>query len=59
VVLGTPASVRAELETIASDYGAGEIMVVNILHDHAARRRSYALLAEAFALAAQPALEPV
>jgi len=59
VVLGTPASVRAELETIASDYGAGEIMVVNILHDHAARCRSYALLAEAFALAAQPALEPV
>jgi luciferase family oxidoreductase group 1 len=57
VVLGTPAAVRAGLEAIAQDYGAEEIMVVNILHDHQARRRSYALLAEAFALAAQPELE--
>jgi luciferase family oxidoreductase group 1 len=57
VVLGTPAAVRAELEAIAQDYGAEEMMVVNILHDHQARRRSYALLAEAFALTAQPVLE--
>jgi luciferase family oxidoreductase group 1 len=57
VVLGTPAAVRAELEAIADEYGAGEIMVLNILHDHAARRRSYELLAEAFALAPQPELE--
>jgi alkanesulfonate monooxygenase SsuD/methylene tetrahydromethanopterin reductase-like flavin-dependent oxidoreductase (luciferase family) len=57
VVLGTPASVRAELEAIADEYGAGEIMVLNILHDHAARLRSYALLAEAFALVPQPELE--
>jgi luciferase family oxidoreductase group 1 len=58
VVLGTPASVRAQLEAIAEEYGAGEIMVLNILYDHEARRRSYALLAEAFALAPQPELEP-
>ena len=57
VVLGTPATVRAELETIAEDYSAEEIMVVNILHDHEARRRSYALLAQAFALAPQLELE--
>jgi luciferase family oxidoreductase group 1 len=57
VVLGTAATVRAELEAIAEDYGAEEIMVVNILHDHTARRRSYALLAEAFALTPQPELE--
>jgi luciferase family oxidoreductase group 1 len=57
VVLGTPATVRAELEAIAEDYGAEEIMVVNILHGHAARRRSYALLAEAFALAPQAETE--
>ena len=57
VVLGTPATVRAELEAIAEDYGAEEMMVVNILHDHQARRRSYALLADAFALTAERALE--
>jgi luciferase family oxidoreductase group 1 len=57
VVLGTPAAVRAELEAVAEEYGAEEIMVLNILHDHEARRRSYSLLAEAFALAPQRALE--
>jgi len=57
VVLGTPAAVRAELEAIAEEYGAEEIMVLNILHDHEARRRSYTLLAEAFALTHQPELE--
>jgi luciferase family oxidoreductase group 1 len=57
VVLGTPATVRAELEAIAEDYGAQEVMVLNILHSHEARRRSYALLGEAFALSPQPALE--
>ena len=50
VVLGTPAMVRSALEAIADEYGADEIMVVNILYDHEARRRSYALLADAFAL---------
>jgi alkanesulfonate monooxygenase SsuD/methylene tetrahydromethanopterin reductase-like flavin-dependent oxidoreductase (luciferase family) len=57
LVLGTPAKVRAELEAVAGEYGAEEIMVLNILHDHQARRRSYSLLAEAFALAPQPARE--
>ena len=58
VVLGTPRTVRAELEAVAEEYGAEEVIVLNILHDHAARLRSYALLAEAFALAAQPELIP-
>ena len=57
VVLGTPATVRRELETIAEDYGAEEIMVLNILHGHEARRRSYTLLAEAFALTPQRQME--
>jgi len=50
LVLGTKAEVRRGLEAVAAEYGAEEIMVVNILHDHAARLRSYALLAEAFDL---------
>jgi luciferase family oxidoreductase group 1 len=49
LVLGTAETVRAGLEAIAEEYGAAEVMVLNILHDHAARRRSYTLLAEAFA----------
>jgi luciferase family oxidoreductase group 1 len=50
MVLGEPQSVRAGLEAIAAEYGAQELIVVTITHDHAARRRSYELLAEAFEL---------
>jgi len=49
---GTPAQVRAEIEEIAAEYGAGEAIVVTITHDHQARRRSYELLAEEFGLGA-------
>jgi luciferase family oxidoreductase group 1 len=51
MLLGAPEQVRAELEALAADYGASELIVVTITHDHAARRRSYELLAEAFELA--------
>jgi len=50
LVLGSPASVRAGLEAVAGEYGAGEVIVVTVIHSHAARRRSYELLAEAFGL---------
>ena len=33
-----------------AEYGAEEVMIVTITHDHAARRRSYELIAEAFGL---------
>jgi hypothetical protein len=36
-------------------YGADELIAVNILYDHQARRRSYELLAEAFETAVSPA----
>jgi luciferase family oxidoreductase group 1 len=49
-VLGTPEKVRAAIETVASEYGADEVIVVTITHDHQARRRSYELIAEAFGL---------
>ena len=51
MTLGDPAEVRAGLERVAGDYGAGEVIVVTITHDHGARRRSYEGVAEAFALA--------
>jgi alkanesulfonate monooxygenase SsuD/methylene tetrahydromethanopterin reductase-like flavin-dependent oxidoreductase (luciferase family) len=53
ITAGTPDQVRAGLETIAQQYGADELIVVTITHEHAARRRSYELLAEAFGLDAR------
>jgi luciferase family oxidoreductase group 1 len=51
-VIGSPEQVRAGLEAVAAEYGADEVLVLTITHDHAARRRSYELIAEAFGLAA-------
>jgi alkanesulfonate monooxygenase SsuD/methylene tetrahydromethanopterin reductase-like flavin-dependent oxidoreductase (luciferase family) len=51
VVVGTPEKVKAGLEQVALEYGAEEVLVVTIVHDHAARRRSYELIADAFGLA--------
>ena len=50
VFVGGPDKVRAGLEAMAAALGIGEMMVVTITHDHAVRRRSYELLAEAFGL---------
>jgi len=47
-IVGTPDKVRAGLEAVAREYGADEVMVVTICHDHEARRRSYELTASAF-----------
>jgi luciferase family oxidoreductase group 1 len=49
-IVGTPDVVRPQLESLAAEYGAEEVMVVTITYAHTARRRSYELLAEAFAL---------
>jgi luciferase family oxidoreductase group 1 len=54
ITAGTPDQVRAELETLAQQYGADELIVVTITFDHAARRRSYELIADAFGLGAMP-----
>jgi luciferase family oxidoreductase group 1 len=48
--IGTPAQVRDKLFDLADQYGADELMTVTITYDFAARKRSYELLAEAFAL---------
>ncbi len=49
-IIGSPEKVRTEIEELATEYGAEEVIVVTITHDHGARRRSYELLAEAFGL---------
>jgi luciferase family oxidoreductase group 1 len=48
-VIGSPETVRAGLEAVAEEYGAEEVLVLTITHDHAARRRSYELISAAFA----------
>lgn len=54
MVVGSPSTVRAGLEEVAAEYGAEELLVVTITHSHAARRRSYELIAEALAIAPSP-----
>jgi luciferase family oxidoreductase group 1 len=56
LIVGSPATIRESVEEVAAEYGADEVLLVNILYDHAARRRSYELVAEAFDLsgAVQP-----
>lgn len=49
-VVGSPDTVRSELEQVVNRYGAEEIIVVSITYEHRARRRSYELLAQAFGL---------
>lgn len=49
--LGTAAEVHAQLDEVAKLYGTDELMLVNILPDHAARVRSYALIAAEYGLA--------
>jgi luciferase family oxidoreductase group 1 len=45
IVVGAPDTVREGLEAVALEYGADELQIVTITHDHAARRRSYELIA--------------
>ncbi len=51
--VGTPDMVREQLNQMASALRIEEIMVVTIVHDHAARRSSYELLADSMGLESQ------
>ncbi|TDE85418.1 LLM class flavin-dependent oxidoreductase [Deinococcus sp. S9] len=50
VIVGDPAGVRDRLLTLAERTGADELMLTTLLHDPAARQRSYALVAQALGL---------
>ena len=52
--MGTPETVRRELSGMAGALGISELVIVTITHSHAARLRSYQLLAQAFDLAPPP-----
>lgn len=49
-IIGSPTTVRAQIEALVEQSGADELMALTNLSDHPARLRSYELLAEAFAL---------
>jgi luciferase family oxidoreductase group 1 len=51
--VGSPATVRSGLGQFVADTGADEVIVAAAIYDHAARLRSYELLAESFDLAAR------
>jgi luciferase family oxidoreductase group 1 len=48
--VGAPATVRERLSPLIAATKADELMITTMIHGHAARRRSYELLAEAFGL---------
>lgn len=50
---GTPAELKTRLMTLAGRCQADELMVMTVAHSHAARVRSYELLAEVFELGAR------
>jgi alkanesulfonate monooxygenase SsuD/methylene tetrahydromethanopterin reductase-like flavin-dependent oxidoreductase (luciferase family) len=45
--IGTPQSVRAQVEEVVRTTGATEVIVTTMVHDAEERRRSYELLAAA------------
>jgi luciferase family oxidoreductase group 1 len=49
-IVGDASAVKSGLEAVAREYGAEEVMVVTVTHDHAARVHSYELIAQAFGL---------
>ena len=48
--VGTPATILARLIPFIAETQADEVMITTMIYDHAARRRSYELMAEAFGL---------
>jgi luciferase family oxidoreductase group 1 len=52
--IGSPATVKARTEAFVERTGADELMITSQIFDHAARLRSYELLAAAFAIPAEP-----
>jgi luciferase family oxidoreductase group 1 len=46
-IIGAPETVRKGILDAVEEYAADEVMIVNITYEHAARRRSYELIAEA------------
>lgn len=50
-ILGSPSEVKAQVDDVAAQFGADEMMLGNIMPDHEARKRSYRLIAAEYGLA--------
>jgi len=50
LIVGDPGEVKREIEAVAAAYGADEVLVITVVHDHEARKHSYRLLADAFGM---------
>jgi luciferase family oxidoreductase group 1 len=50
--VGAPSTIKPQLDALLAATKADELMVTSMIFDHAARKRSYELLAQAFGLAA-------
>jgi luciferase family oxidoreductase group 1 len=50
LIVGTPAQARERIQVLADATKADEVMVTTMVFDHAARKHSYELLAQAFGL---------
>ncbi len=56
-IIGSPQTVHAHLTQLIEQTHADELMVLTMVHDHAARLRSYDLLADGFGVAARTTVE--
>ena len=52
LIVGTAAQVRERIAALADVTKADEVMITTMVFDHAARKHSYALIAQAFGLKA-------
>ncbi len=50
LLTGAPATIRQGIEAVAREYRAQEVLIVTNVFDHAARKRSYELIAREFEL---------
>jgi luciferase family oxidoreductase group 1 len=54
LIVGSPARIKERLQALIEATRADELMITTMVYDHAARRHSYELLAQAFSLVPAP-----
>jgi luciferase family oxidoreductase group 1 len=50
MIVGSPAKVKNQIQRLSKEYNVNEFMIVSIIHDFAAKVKSYQLLAKEFGL---------
>ena len=57
-IVGSPETVRAGIEALVAETGADELIIVSDVYDHAARLRSFELIADAAGIERQSVQAP-